>query len=246
MNNKDWTLWNNITFKTLGYRKNFDLVNDNENIITEYEGSILETRIAEKKPSILIGEFSFSVWNIDLSTILNIDLNKLIKNHVAENIYAELYNMIIKKEFDINSFKKIVFIHTTILHKDYRKQGIVEELIEMFYRDFYDKNTAIIALVKPFQNNPIDTDFYYKRKFILSKENISVPAFEYYQLNELTEKIDIEINEYKLFAIINKCGFNRIDESHLFIYSPEKTIKRMFEKQVFIKTKNNLIDSFDK
>jgi len=237
MDSKDWTLWGNITFKTLGYRKNFDLVNDDENIITEYEGSVSEIRLAEQKPPIIIGEYGFSIWNIDLGLKFGVDFNKLIKEHAIENTYAELRDMILKKEVNINNFKKIVLIHTFILRKDYRKRGITDELIEMFYRDFYCKNTAIIALIKPFQDNPIDMDFYYKRKSVAVKESIRppeisyVPAFEYYNLNELMEKTDREINEYKLFAIANRCGFSRLNDSYLFIYSPEKTVERMMEKR---------------
>jgi hypothetical protein len=253
MDNKDWTLWNNITFKILGYHKNFDLINDGENIITEYEGSIFETRLSEKKSPILIGEFSFSVWDIDLGLLFKIDFNKLIKTHAIEDTYAELYNIILKKELDINSFKRIILIHTFILRKDYRKHGIAEELIEMFFRNFYySKKTPIIALIKPFQYNPIDMDFYYKRKFISIKEEnksaeiTSIPAFEYYNLNELMEKVDVETNEYKLFTVANRCGLNRIDDSYLFMFSPEKTFDRMTEKNKNLKIKNNTLNSFDK
>jgi hypothetical protein len=241
MDSKDWKLWNNITFKTQGYRKNFDFVNDDENIITEYEGSVSEVRIAEQKPPIIVGEYGFSIWNIDLGLKFGVNFDKLIKEHAIENTYAELRQMILKKEVDIHEFKKVVLIHTFILRKDYRKRGITEELIEMFYRDFYCKNTAIIALIKPFQDNPIDADFYYKRKSVMVKESIKplevtkVPAFEYYQLNEFMEKTDRETNEYKLFSIGNKCGFSRIDGSYLFTYSPDKTVERMMAKREYAK-----------
>jgi hypothetical protein len=241
MNDKDLTLWSNIAFKTQGYRKNFDFVNDNENIITEYEGCISEIRITDQKPPLIIGEYGFSIWNIELGLKFDVNLNKLIIEHIIENTYSELVDMIRDKKIEINDFKKIVFIHAFILHKDYRKRGITEEFVEMFYRDFYCKNTAIIALIKPFQNNPIDADYYNNRKSVQVKEKlksseiINIPAFEYYSLDELTKKKDTEINEYKLFAIANKCGFNRINSSYLFLYSPEKTIERMLEKRQHIK-----------
>jgi hypothetical protein len=221
-------------------------VNDDENIITEYDGSVSEVRIAEQKPPITIGEYGFSIWNIDLGLKFGVDFNKLIKEHAIENTYAELRDMIMKKELDINNFKKVVLIHTFILRKDYRKRGITDEFIEMFYRDFYCKNTAIIALIKPFQDNPIDADYFYKRKVVQVKESIkpleivNVPAFEYYNLNELMERTDREINEYKLFAIASRCGFSRIDGSYLFTYSPENTIARMMAKREYSKiTENN-------
>ena len=92
-------------------------------------------------------------------------------------------------------------------------------------------------MVKPFQNNPIDKDYYYKRKSIQVIKSMDfldrldeIPAFEYYSLNDLYNKEDTEINEYKLFAVANKCGFKRISETHLFFFSPEKIQNKMIEK----------------
>jgi hypothetical protein len=181
------------------------------------------------------------VWNIELGIKFDVNLNKLITERIVENTFSELINVIQDKEIEIKDFKKIVFIYSFILRKDYRKRGITEEFIEMIYRDFYDKNTAIIALIKPFQDNSIDADYYYNRKSVQVRENlklfeiIKVPAHEYYLLDELVKKKDTEINEYKLFAIANKCGFNRINNSYLFLYSPEKTIERMLEKRQYVK-----------
>jgi hypothetical protein len=245
MNDKDWKLWSNITFKTQSYRKNFDFIYENENIITEYEGSTYNIKIDEFRPPMIIGEYGFSVWNIELGSMIGVDFNKLINEHKIENTYAELLDMIKKNEIDVSNYKKIVFLHTFILRKEYRKCGITDELIEMFYRDFYNKNTAIFALIKPFQYNPIDADFFYKRKTVQIKENVrssetfDVPAYEYYSLNELKEKTDRELNEYKLFAIANRCGFSRIDNSYLFKYSPKKTIARIMEKCEFTKINEN-------
>jgi hypothetical protein len=236
MNRNDWNLWSNLTFKTLGYRKNFDLVTMNENIITLYDGMVSEMRLTEQKPPRPVGEYGFSVWNIDLAQKLGVDLERLIKTHDVENTYSEFYNIIKMNVLDVHDYKKIVFIHSFILNEKYRKHGVTQEFIEMIYRDFYCDNTAIIMLVKPFQDNPIDADFYFNRKKIKIKESLDenedrlVSATEYYSLNELLEKDDKEFNEYKLFSVANKCGFNRINDSYLFIYSPEKTLKRLQEK----------------
>lgn len=233
---KDLDLWTNITFKTHCFRKNFDFLNDNENIITECEGMISETRISEQKSPFTVGEYGLSVWNLDLGRKFNADINKLISEHSFENTYEELADVLNKNIIDISKVKKLVLIHTIILHKNYRKCGIFEEFIEMIYRDFYDENTMIIALVKPFQDNPIDADFYFKRKFVQTKETTksntinTVPAIEYYSLNEFTTKNDIEINEFKLYSLVSRNGFKRIGESHLFQYFPEKTISRLMNK----------------
>ncbi len=238
MNKEDLELWGNITFKTQGYRKNIDFINDNENIITEYEGSVSKIRIFEEKPPIIIGEYGFSVWNIALGEKLNIDFNKLIFDHQHEDTYKELIKLMHNKKIFINDYDKIVFLHTFILTKDFRKKGITQEFIEMLYRDFYneDDSIAIIALVKPFQDNPIDADFYFKRKFVQVKKEvksndiINVPATEYYSLNDFNDKTDTEHNEYKLFSLANNCGFKRLDESYLFMFNPEKALNRLINK----------------
>jgi hypothetical protein len=236
MNRNDINLWSNLTFKTLGYRRNFDLVSLNENIITLYDGMVSEIRLSERKPPRPVGEYGFSVWNIDLAHKLGVDLERLIKAHDIENVYSEFYNVIKENVIDVHDYKKIVFVHSFVLNKNYRKHGITEEFVEMLYRDFYCDNTAIIMLVKPFQDNPIDADYYFNRKKVKTKESLNeiedqvVSATEYYSLNELLKKDDRELNEYKLFTVANKCGFSRIDESYLFIFSPEKTLKRLQEK----------------
>lgn len=241
---KDLDLWSNITFKTHCFRKNFDLINDNENIITDCEGMISETRIAEQKPPFTVGEYGLSVWNLELGRKLNVNINKLIADYSIENTYQELGEVLSDRFIDVSNVRKLVLIHTIILHKDYRKRGIFEEFIEMIYRDFYDDNTMVIALVKPFQNNPIDADFYYKRKFVQTKDSTkskninNIPAMEYYSLNEFTTKNDVEMNEFKLYSLVSRCGFKRIGESHLFQFFPERTLDRLMKKLMF----NNKIE----
>jgi len=146
--------------------------------------------------------------------------------------------MINKKEINIDDYKKIILIHTVVLSKDYRKKGIVEELVEMFYRDFYGDNVAIILLAKPFQDNLIDAEFYLNHNTVTVKnslesdDDVRVSAMDYYSLTELLDKTDTEINEYKLFNVANKCGFQRINNSYLFLLSPEDVIERMMRKQI--------------
>ena len=240
MKSNDWNLWHNITFKTQAYRKNFDVINDNENIITEYDGKISEIRLAEYKPPIIIGEYGFSVWNIDLGRKFKVDFMKLIREYALENSYGELINIIKDGLVELTSYDKVVLVHSFTLRKDYRKRGLSEEFVEMLYRDFHGENVAIIILVKPIQDNPIDKDYYYQHKKVLVKSNVEdggveVSASEYYSLDELLKNDDKEINEYKLFAIAQKCGFNRIGESYLFKFSPEKTLVRMEEKRQYLK-----------
>jgi len=236
MEKQDLKLWNNITFKTQGYRKNFDLINDNEKFITEYEGTITELRIGERKPPRPMGEYSFSVWNIGLGEKFDVDFNKLLKQHGADDLYSELVDMIKEDEINIKKYKKIVLVQTLVLSKEYRKRGVTEEFVEMLYRDFYCDDVAVIMLVKPYQDNLLNTE-YFRHKKVLVRETlkpadaIGVLATEYYSLNELLSKNDTEFNEYKLFAVVNKCGFQRLNGSHLFLLSPKKIEERMVEKQ---------------
>jgi hypothetical protein len=237
MKTNDLSLWNKITFKTLAYRKNFDIINDNENIITEYDGYVSETRISEEKPPMIIGEYGFSVWNIRLGKDLNVDFNKLIYDHRREDSYCELLKLINDNKFNIYDFNKILIVHTLIVRKDFRKSGITQEFTEMLYRDFYNENVAIIALVKPFQDNKIDADFYYYHKTVKVKNKTKsteinyIPAIEYYSLKDFDKKNDSELNEYKLFSVANNCGFKRIDDSYLFTLNSQKTIERIIMKK---------------
>jgi hypothetical protein len=235
---KYWDIWDNITFKTISYHKNFDLVNDDESLITEYCGTISLIRLAEYKPPLLMGEFELSTWNIELGNKFNANINKLIKCHKIDIVYSELMNVIKKGDIDVNKFNKIVFVNNVILRPEFRKFGLTEELVELLYREHYVNGGTIIALVMPLQNNPIDTEYYFKEKIVEIRPSLQnyneielIPSVEYYCLNDLLEKKDTEKNEYKLFSVAARCGFTRIGESYLFQYSPEKTIERMIEKR---------------
>ena len=111
---KYWDIWDNITFKTISYHKNFDLVNDDESLITEYCGTISLIRLAEYKPPLLMGEFELSTWNFKLGRKFNVDFDKLIKSHKNEFIYTELMNVIKNGNIDVNNFNKIVFVNDVV------------------------------------------------------------------------------------------------------------------------------------
>ena len=235
---KDWKLWNNITFKTQCYHKNFDVIDTNDKFITEYEGNIGELRLDERKPPRPVGEYGFSVWNIDLGEKFDVNFNKLLQKHAVDDIHNELIDVIQKGEFNINNYKKILLVHILVLNEDYRKRGVTEEFVEMLYKDFYNDDVAIILLVKPFQNNKMIFE-YFHHKQVLVKESlkpsdvIGVPAIKYYSLEKLLNNEDVELNEYKLFSVANRCGFQRISDSYLFLLSPEKIEKRTMEKQEY-------------
>ena len=239
MNKLDWDLLDNVRFKFYGYRKNTDIININDSFITEYDGTISEIRFEKRKPPRHIGDYSFSVWDIGLGKNFGVDFNKLMNEFAVDDLYNELNGVINKNEFEISDYRKIILVHTFIISPDYRKRGITEEFIEFLYRDFYNHDTAIIILVKPFQNNIINIDYYTKDKQVVvnesfdSKHSRYIPATEYYSLKKLMKMDDTELNEYKLFAVANRCGFQRINDSHLFIFSPEKIEDRMMEKHEY-------------
>jgi hypothetical protein len=238
MNKNSWDVWSNLTFKTQGYRKNFDLVTEDENIISEYVGNISMIRLSEHRPPITIGEYTFSVWDISLAEILNIDLNKLLDANKMVNAYAELIKIIKEGKITANDYDKIVLIHSLVICPEYRKMELTEEFIESIYRDYHFDNTAILAQVQPFQNNETDLDYYMNQKTVLVRNEYNainkfdvIPAGQYYHLQDFIDKPDTEKNEYKLFAVANRCGFQRVDESHLFLLNYEIILKRIKEKK---------------
>jgi len=245
---KDWDIWDNTTFKTISYHKNFDLVNDDESLITEYSGTISLIRLADYKPPLIIGEFELSTWNIGLGKKFNVNFNKLIKSHKMEVAYSELMKVIKGGNIDIYQYDKIVLIANLVIRPDFRKCGLTEEFVELLYREHFNDNNAIIALVKPLQDNPIDADFYYNNKIVEVHNSLQnyndieiIPSVKYYSLNDLLEKKDVETNEYKLFSVATRCGFNRISESYLFQFTAEKTIERMNVKREYSKKINAFI-----
>lgn len=247
MKNENITLLMNLSFKTICYRKNFDLITENENIITEYNGNISQLRILENKRPLIIGEFGYSVWNIELGKLLDVKIDKIINDYALEDTYSELKLLIEKNQFNLNDYKKVVLLHSFVLKENYRKHEVTEEFVESIYRDFHNDDTAIIVLVKPFQNNLIDNDYYLNHKSISMLKQIGddemlekIPASEYYTLFNLYKKNDDEFNELKLFSIASRCGFNRIGDSHLFKFTPNKTIKRLISKNNTIKNLYNV------
>jgi hypothetical protein len=218
------------------------LITENENIITEYEGSVSELRLANRQRPLIIGEYGFSVWNIDLAKTLNINVYDVLKVYALEDSYKELKQVVDNNEIDFYNYQKIVIIHSFIVRADYRKRGVTEEFIEAMYRDYHNVQNAMIILAKPFQYNSIDSDYYQNHKFVKMLGEFDdverISAHEYYSLKDLYNKNDVEFNELKLFAVADKCGFSRIGDSHLFMFSPKKIETRMIEKTIIDKQLN--------
>ncbi len=254
MDKRGWEIWSNLTFKTQGYRKNFDLITEDENIISEYIGNISMIRLTEHRPPIVIGEYTFSVWDISLAKILKIDLNKLLEANKMVNAYIELINVIKDGKIIANDYDKIVLIHSLVVCPKYRKMGITEEFVECIYRDYHYDKTAIFAQVQPFQNNQTDYEYYMEQKTVLVRNEYNainkfdvIPAGEYYKLKRFVEKSDTEGNEYKLFAVAKRCGFQRIDESYLFLLNPETILERIKEKkELQHRINENISDNLEK
>jgi GNAT superfamily N-acetyltransferase len=243
MDKKDWDIWDSLTFKTISYNKNFDLINYNDSFINYYAGTISKIRLSENKPPFILGDFGITSWNIGLGKRFSVDFNGLLFHHKAELIYSELRRMIKEEIIDIETCERLVLITNLVVHPDYRKHGVTEEFIEYVYRQFYNEKTAIVVLVKPLQDNEIDKDVYFNKKFVEIRESLenyddykNMRAAKYYSLDTLLTKTDTEINEYKLFAVAAKCGFERIGDSYLFMFRPRLTFKRILEKREIKKT----------
>jgi hypothetical protein len=247
MNTKNIKLWNKISTKTTLFHKNFDMIVSNDNIISEYDGQIGLLRLSEKKQPLRIGEFTLSIWNLAIADLQEVNLTDLIDKYKEEDTYYEFNKMVSDTNYDYSKFKKIVFLHSLIIKPEYRKCGVTEEFIEFIYRNFYDDNTVIFALVKPIQENYINSVFYSNEKkisfAIYDESNVveykSMSAFEYYSLENEYEKTDAELNQYKLFSVAKRCGFKRVGDGYLFEYNPFVTIKRLVDKQVEIKNLEN-------
>jgi hypothetical protein len=235
-------LWKTLTFRTLSYGKNYDLFIENDNFIREYNGEINKVSISAKHPPLVIGEYTFSVWNFSLAEKFEVDLKPLFNSFEDQDTYAEIINNLNILNFD--GINHLIVIHSLVVHPKFRKMGITEEFIEYIYRDFHTPQNKIIALVKPLQLNEIDFDYYFKQKTVKFREGIGVdspyrilPASKYFGLSEFLKKDDSELNDYKLFAVASKCGFKRIGESYIFKFNPKKTQERMKKKGRVFATK---------
>lgn len=235
-NKRNIELWKTLNFKTLSYGNNYDLFDENDRFIREYSGDINKISIDGKHPPLVIGEYTFSIWNFDLANKLDVDLISLLHKLKYQDAYAEIINNL--DNINLDGLGQLIIIHSLVIHPKFRKMGITEEFVEYMYKDFYTLQNKIMALVMPLQLNKIDFDYYFKQKTIKFREGIGIdhpyrilPASKYFGLREFLEKDDSELNDYKLFSIASRCGFKRIGESYLFKFSPEKIHERTLNKK---------------
>ena len=186
-----------LTFKSNTYYNNYNFPDNDENIITRYDGIIYKTRISEKKLPLQLGEYEFNVWNIKLAKNLDIDVRKILKEYRFDDMLNNFNIIIDNKSLDILKYNKIVLIRYIILNDNFKKMGISEEFTKMIYKNFYDTKTAIISYSKPIQYQDIyvnngqfdseDHENFFNFKSIQIKENDiikSIPATKYYSLNK--------------------------------------------------------------
>lgn len=253
MSEQIFNLWNNLTFKATVYGKNFDLTYENESFITEYDGAISEVRIEQNKPPVPVGEYQFSIWNINFAKELGIDLLDNLEEYEIEDSYAELHELLNNNEISLDKTNKLILLHTVVIHPNYRKNGVTEELIEFLYREYVygNNNNQLISLVKPVQNNPVDFDYFWYNKRVKYKETISknepykeISAKDYYNLEDFLNQDDTEMTEYKIFSAAKRCGFKRIGESYLFVLDPKNVINRIKEKRKELRTIDDIDELF--
>jgi len=233
----------NITFKTTTYYRNYEYLSEKENIVTHYDGMLYKLRIIEKKPPLPLGEYEFTIWNIGIGKELGINVNELISNYGEDVVFTDFKNLIKNKNLNTLKYDNLVLISYFILNPDFRKIGLTQEFVKMIYKNFYNKKNAIIVYAKPIQHQLIDeTDFFFKYKLVNIREHInpkydtpkSIPAIEYYAINQLKKKEDREMNEYKVFSVASKYGFKRIGETNFFILQPTKeNLDNMFKSKIF-------------
>lgn len=229
MNLTSDNLLKNITFKSTSFCRNYDFFDDADNTIIEIDGLINRVNIETKSKPTLIGEYSLSMWNLTLMRLFNHDIVNLLNHYDGYSTYEQFKGTNLIKESELNKFNKIIFIHTIVIHPKFRKMGVFSEFIESIYRTYYSEDTLIITLAKPFQNNEIDEDYYRLRRNVII-DDTTVSAFNYYSLKEYYNKTDTELNEYKLFNIVGKCGFDRISNTNLFVFNIDKFLNKLKNK----------------
>lgn len=236
---KNYDLWRRLTFKTLAYRKNFDFGVPDDDFLTEYEGTVSELRVGEKKLPFIVGEYNYTEWNISLAEYYGVNLMNVLKQYIHENSYIELSHVINEGDFWLNDIDRLIILHNFVIHPDYRKKGVTEEFIETIYRDhFSGGNNKFLVLVKPLQNNTMYYEHYAKDRIIKIKHSIDkdgpyeeMLSYKYFGLSEFEGKEDEELNHYRLYALASRCGFNRVGESSIFDFNPEKISQRLDAKR---------------
>lgn len=234
---------NNLSFKTLTYHKNRDLMVNYDCAVTMHEGFVSVLRFLDRKMPLIIGEYNFMIIHLDYLRLIDGDLNDLVKISVDDVSYNELNNIIKSKSLDYldSKYDKILVINTLILKKEYRKVGVSEEFIEMLFRNYYNEKTLIYGLFMPMQNNRTDAELFLKERVVRIKNKSGndssydiVPAADYYSLHDiLNMKPDDEYNELKVFSIATRLGFSRLsDDSYLFEFKPNKTIQRIVSRRI--------------
>lgn len=229
-------LWGELTFKTNSYGKNYNIFEENDEFIREYNGEINKISMSGEHPPLIIGEYTFSIWNFYLADKLNVDLISLFHEFDGQDSYVEIINNL--NTINFSGLTYFIVIHSLVIHPKFRKRGVTEEFIEYMYRDFFTPQNKIMALVKPIQLNKIDFDYYFKQKNVKFREGMDIdspykilPASKYFGLNEFLEKNDSEMNDYKLFSVASRCGFRRINQSYLFKLNPSKIHERIVKKK---------------
>lgn len=227
----------NLSFKTISYHRNYDLVVAGENIITEFEGNISKLRITERKLPIIIGQYSFTMWNLKLGRNLNVNIENLLVDHTYEPIYDEFTYLVNNKHISLDLYDRVIFIQTILITKEYRKKHVVEEFIKYLYRNHYDDKILILFFTHPIQNNKLMMNYYINNMYVEIKEKYEdvevkkIPKVEYFGINDLIlNNPDTELNKIKLFGIAHRLGFECIDESSLFKLNPNKIIDRIRTK----------------
>lgn len=236
-NFKHIELFRYLKFKYIAHHTNFNILTNTDHFLTDYTGDVIKLRFMENKPPLIIGDFSFSVWNFDLANKMNINVFDTFLDYPSNHPYSEIHTIYKTNPNLFYKIKKMVLIHTLILHPDYRGKNISEEFVEFIYRAFYDEDNLILLNATPLQYNEEDFLYFNIYKTIELKNDIhdddnilKIKAKEYYNLDDLS-KDDLEIDTYKVYGIAARCGFNRLSDTSIFKLEDYKILNRILYKQ---------------
>ena len=237
MQHKNREVLNNIVFRTTSFDRNEPLIYNNDNILTEGSGTITHVDFSAREHSnILVGEFEYTIWNLNYSRELNVNAIPLIKEHVriGQEQYNQIQNLNENEILNFNMINKLIIIHSFILNKKYKKLSIPEEFTEFLYKKYFQKNNKILIYSKPIQDNPIDLDYYCnEKKIINNKKHYS--GRSYFDLDNLINEKDSEMNKYKVYSVASRCGFKRLGESDIFELKPTIIKNKINNKVQLIK-----------
>lgn len=240
MSNKYNNILKKLTFTSIGHHKNYDFMFKDESYFNGFEGKITKLRVNEKLKPEVIGCYEFEMWRNDISEQLGLNLNDYLYRFKDYSDFYHITDIIDDKKIDLKKYDKIVFVNTLMLKSEYRGMDVTSEFVEYMYRNYFDRQTLMLFLIKPVQNN-LDFNDIYNNSTIKLEDGSVIKKSKLFELNKFID-LDFEISEFKLFNLAKKSGLERINGSNIFMLNPTKVLTRMANKHEYFKNREYIDD----